>query len=162
MDESELRVFKHSGLASNMKGKHILEHNFISGDKVRYDSPSALSSQGPFRFLSADKISGKYGLGKARLGSDDDLSFLEQPSIKKFDRPILKTSQNADRRGTKLIKSKVSIFDPRDKNSKLYKTIADDDSNMTKADVRRQLFPELLEMEDTFDQRSWVNDWEMD
>jgi len=140
-----------------MKGKHILEHNFISSDKVRYDSPSALRSQGPFRFLSADKMAGKYGLGRARLGSDDDLSFLEQPSIKKFDRPILKTSQNAERRGTKLIKSKVSIYDPRDKNSKLYKTITDDDSLMTKADVRRQLFPELLEIEDSFDKRSWVS-----
>jgi len=156
LDESELRVFKHSGLASNMKGKHILEHNYISADKVRYDSPSSLGPKSPYRFLSTDNIIGKYGLGKARLGNEDDLSFLEQPNIKKFDRSILKTSQIAERRGVKFSKSKVSIFDPRERESRFFKTNIEDDSLMTKADVRRQLFPELLEIEDSFEKRSWI------
>jgi len=155
LDSNEPVVFKHSGLASKMKGKYILEHNFIHPGKVHYDSQNASHLKNGMKPITSEALISKYNILPRKLQLQDELSFLQQdPSG--VDYSPLKTSFATSRKILKGLKNKkrVSIYDPSSNRMQYYGD--DDDASLTKEDVRRQLFPELTDIEVGFEKKIWV------
>lgn len=149
-EETEHQVFKHSGMATKMKGKFILDHNYIGTGKVRNEISSSRSPRDKVRFLSKEALSNKYAVIPPRSEDDDDFSFIEshRDIFSKFDgKSILKAANNKQHHR--------HISKDSDPSSLSRRVQTESDSLLSKADARKWLYPELKEM-NGFEQKNWV------
>jgi len=158
LDSNEPVVFKHSGLASKMKGKYILDHNFIHPGRLPYDSQNGSALKNGVKLLTNEALISKYNILPRKLQLQDELSFLQPDPLYAGDQSPLKTSFATSRKILKTQnKKRVSIYDPqKDRRMNLYSE--DEDAAMSKEDLRRQLFPELTDLETGFEKKTWVSE----
>lgn len=150
-------MFKHSGLASKMKGKFILETNFISGLKVRYDSQNHTPMKEAGKFFTKETIMGKYSVMPKKFQTEDDLSFLDEKKKDSFsragERSILRTANGNSRQTRRSNMKGVSMFNGQ---REMLKNSVDEDASLTKEDVRRWLYPDLDGNHSGFEKKVWV------
>lgn len=159
MNDSEQvqQVFKHSGMATKMKGKFILDHNYIGTGKVRNEISPSRNTSDKTRFLSKEALTQRYAVAppKNQDDDDDDFSFMEshRDAFSRFDgKSILKTANNQHHHHRHI--SKDSAYNL---NSLSRRVHTEDNTMLTKADARKWLYPDLKEGGSGFDNKNWVS-----